>query len=99
MREAQARAASGGYNGARFPWESAYTGAEVTPDICIPCRENQQHITSDIAFVFIANLFVVITKSHCHQPNYVPECLNSAVLKISFRQLSLQFAKLLSETN
>ena len=34
----------------RYPWESAYTGAEVTPDICVPCRENQQHITGDIAY-------------------------------------------------
>jgi len=44
------RAAEGGYAGARFPWESAQTGVEVTPVICIPCRENQQHITGDIAF-------------------------------------------------
>ena len=34
----------------RFPWESAYTGAEVTPDLCVACRENQQHITGDIAW-------------------------------------------------
>lgn len=66
--EAMKRAASGGYEGARwrkyviiseqvrasnvrrFPWESAFTGVEVTPDICPLCRENQQHITGDIAF-------------------------------------------------
>ena len=48
--EAQQRAAEGGYQGARFPWESAYTGAEVTPDLCVACRENQQHITGDIAW-------------------------------------------------
>ena len=44
------RAADGGCNGTRFPWESAYTGVEVTPDVCVECRENQQHITGDIAF-------------------------------------------------
>ena len=22
----------------------------MTPDICVPCRENQQHITGDIAY-------------------------------------------------
>ncbi|XP_059096648.1 protein-glucosylgalactosylhydroxylysine glucosidase-like [Tigriopus californicus] len=49
ISEAQQRAAQDGYEGARFPWESAFTGAEVTPDICPLCRENQQHITGDIA--------------------------------------------------
>lgn len=44
------RAAVGGYQGARFPWESAYTGNEVTPVICPACAENQQHITGDIAY-------------------------------------------------
>ena len=60
MKEAQSRAAEGGFNGARFPWESARTGAEVTPDICVPCRENQQHITADIAFA--ARTFVALTR-------------------------------------
>ena len=67
IEEAIKRSQSGGYEGARFPWESAFTGAEVqtkhgfsqplilsikyqvTPDICPLCRENQQHITGDIA--------------------------------------------------
>jgi len=50
MDYAKERAVSGGYEGARFPWESAFTGVEVTPDICPACRENQQHITGDIAY-------------------------------------------------
>ncbi|XP_067687127.1 protein-glucosylgalactosylhydroxylysine glucosidase-like [Haliotis asinina] len=49
MDPAYDRARSGGYDGLRYPWESAYTGDEQTPDICVPCRENQQHITGDIA--------------------------------------------------
>lgn len=44
----------------RFPWESAFTGAEVTPDICPLCRENQQHITGDIAWA--ARSLVALTK-------------------------------------
>lgn len=50
MDPAFERAATGGYNGTRFPWESALTGIEVTPVICPACGENQQHITGDIAF-------------------------------------------------
>ena len=50
MDQAMQRAQEGNYEGARYPWESAYTGAEVTPDICPLCRENQQHITGDISF-------------------------------------------------
>jgi hypothetical protein len=34
----------------RFPWESGFTGAEVTPDCCPETSENQQHITADIAY-------------------------------------------------
>ncbi|KAK6182582.1 hypothetical protein SNE40_010234 [Patella caerulea] len=49
MKEAAKRAKQGNYEGLRYPWESAFTGAEQTPDICIPCRENQQHVTGDIA--------------------------------------------------
>lgn len=50
MDPAFERAAAGGYEGTRFPWESALTGIEVTPVICPACGENQQHITGDIAF-------------------------------------------------
>ncbi|XP_070540414.1 protein-glucosylgalactosylhydroxylysine glucosidase-like [Ptychodera flava] len=48
--EARRRAGCHWHLGTRYPWEGAYTGAEVTPDCCIPTRENQQHISSDIAF-------------------------------------------------
>ncbi|CAL8123676.1 unnamed protein product [Orchesella dallaii] len=39
-----------GYKGARFVWESAATGREVTPDCCPETRDLQVHITSDISF-------------------------------------------------
>ncbi|XP_064597126.1 uncharacterized protein LOC135463672 [Liolophura sinensis] len=49
MEFAYERARDGGYAGLRFPWQSALTGAELTT-VCIPCRDNEQHITGDIGF-------------------------------------------------
>lgn len=34
----------------RFPWESARTGVDVTPDCCPEVRLYQMHITGDVAF-------------------------------------------------
>ena len=34
----------------RYPWESARTGVDVTPDCCPEVRLYQMHITGDIAF-------------------------------------------------
>lgn len=45
-----------GYKGYRFPWESAFTGSEVTPDCCPEVVEYQHHIISDIAFAFRSHL-------------------------------------------
>ncbi|UJR10942.1 hypothetical protein I4U23_015127 [Adineta vaga] len=39
-----------GYVGWRFPWESARTGVDVTPECCPEVRLYQMHITGDIAF-------------------------------------------------
>ncbi|CAD7078921.1 unnamed protein product [Hermetia illucens] len=39
-----------GYLGARFPWESAYTGTEVTQPCCPVIAQQQIHITADISF-------------------------------------------------
>ena len=36
--------------GWQFPWESAFTGYEMTPLVCVPCRDYELHITGDIAF-------------------------------------------------
>ena len=36
--------------GWQFPWESAFTGYEMTPLICVPCRDYELHITGDVAF-------------------------------------------------
>ena len=39
MLTAMERAESNGYYGARYPWESAFTGVEVTnPQACMACR-------------------------------------------------------------
>lgn len=48
VEAARARARSGGYHGARFPWEGGFTGEEMTPDWAEP-RELQIHITADVA--------------------------------------------------
>lgn len=45
-----------GYLGYRFPWESGYTGAEVTPDCCPEVVEYQHHIVSDIAYAYRSHL-------------------------------------------
>ena len=34
----------------RYPWESARTGVDVTPDCCPEVRLYQMHITGDVAF-------------------------------------------------
>ncbi|XP_072019698.1 protein-glucosylgalactosylhydroxylysine glucosidase-like [Amphiura filiformis] len=60
MRPAYKRALEDEYQGLRFPWESASTGEDVTPDTCIACRENEQHVTADIAFA--ARLYVAATR-------------------------------------
>ncbi|XP_055712851.1 protein-glucosylgalactosylhydroxylysine glucosidase-like isoform X2 [Phlebotomus papatasi] len=38
-----------GYSGIRFPWESAFTGREVTQPCCPLVAANQQHVTADIS--------------------------------------------------
>lgn len=49
-RAAADNAAQNGYEGWQFPWESAFTGAEVTPDCCPHVSNYQHHITADIAY-------------------------------------------------
>ena len=45
-----------GYQGYRYPWESAFTGREVTPDCCPEVVEFQHHVMADIAFAFRSHL-------------------------------------------
>jgi trehalose/maltose hydrolase-like predicted phosphorylase len=56
---AQAAAAARGFGGARFPWESAGDGTDVTPRsarnrdgqlVAIPTGEHEEHITADVAW-------------------------------------------------
>ncbi|KAH8334571.1 hypothetical protein KR059_011505, partial [Drosophila kikkawai] len=39
-----------GFKGARFPWESAYTGTEVTNPCCPEVAQQEIHISPDISF-------------------------------------------------
>jgi trehalose/maltose hydrolase-like predicted phosphorylase len=55
-KAAEDNAAETGYNGYRYPWESAFTGREVTPPCCPQVVEYQHHIISDIAFAFRSHL-------------------------------------------
>ncbi|XP_055591897.1 protein-glucosylgalactosylhydroxylysine glucosidase-like [Uranotaenia lowii] len=50
FRAAENNAKKNGYEGWQFPWESAFTGSEVTPECCPEVVEYQHHITADIAF-------------------------------------------------
>ncbi len=58
LAAAAARARSTGYDGARFPWESAATGEDVTPATApmlgrtMPVRtgELEEHVTADVAW-------------------------------------------------
>lgn len=61
LEAAKANARAGGYDGARFPWESADTGREATPDYFYPKEgepikcltgDEEIHITADVAFGF-----------------------------------------------
>ena len=58
----------------RYPWESAQTGVEVTPDCCPETRENQQHISGDISFALRS--YIAMTQNFTWlqrpQPNNLP---------------------------
>lgn len=58
----------------RYPWESAQTGVEVTPDCCPETRENQQHISGDISFALRS--YMAMTQNFTWlkrpQPNNLP---------------------------
>ncbi|XP_039493003.1 protein-glucosylgalactosylhydroxylysine glucosidase [Drosophila santomea] len=50
LEAAKNHANATGYKGARFPWESAYTGSEVTNPCCPEVAEQEIHISPDISF-------------------------------------------------
>ena len=62
------------YKSFRYPWESAQTGVEVTPDCCPETRENQQHISGDISFALRS--YMAMTQNFTWlkrpQPNNLP---------------------------
>merc|ERR1712032_1752800 len=49
LSSARALAASSGYLGARYPWESALTGDEVCPAVAEDVRDQEVHIGADIS--------------------------------------------------
>ena len=58
LKAAKARARAGGWQGARFPWESAASGADVTPPsgvlggrvVPILTGQLEEHVTADVAW-------------------------------------------------
>ena len=52
LDEARKLAAEKGYKGAKFPWTSAFTGADVTPPDWERCANRQIHISGDVAYAF-----------------------------------------------
>lgn len=52
LNEARNLAQQCGCQGAKFPWTSAYTGADVTPPDWERCANRQIHISGDIAYAF-----------------------------------------------
>uniref|UniRef100_A0A182QH94 Protein-glucosylgalactosylhydroxylysine glucosidase n=1 Tax=Anopheles farauti TaxID=69004 RepID=A0A182QH94_9DIPT len=49
-------AVEAGYRGARFPWESGFTGVEVTQPCCPEVAQYQHHITGDVSFALRQHL-------------------------------------------
>uniref|UniRef100_A0A1B0CRF8 Protein-glucosylgalactosylhydroxylysine glucosidase n=1 Tax=Lutzomyia longipalpis TaxID=7200 RepID=A0A1B0CRF8_LUTLO len=54
---AQNHARQTGWKGRRYPWETAYTGREVTPPCCPEVVLYQHHITADIVFAARSHFF------------------------------------------
>ena len=52
LDQARKLAKEKGYQGAKFPWTSAYTGADVTPPDWERCANRQIHISGDVAYAF-----------------------------------------------
>ena len=52
LNEARKQAADKGFKGAKFPWTSAFTGADVTPPDWERCANRQIHISGDVAYAF-----------------------------------------------
>ncbi|XP_023031458.1 protein-glucosylgalactosylhydroxylysine glucosidase [Drosophila willistoni] len=50
LEAAKYNAYAKGYKGARYPWESAYTGTEVTNPCCPEVAQQEIHISADISF-------------------------------------------------
>ena len=64
--------------GWQYAWESAFSGYEMTPLICVPCREYEQHITGDIAFAARQYWAVTRNKHWLEQEGGISLIVNTA---------------------
>ena len=55
-KAAEDHARNTSYSGYRYPWESGFTGREVTPLFAWEVIEFQHHISADIAFAYMSHL-------------------------------------------
>lgn len=67
-----------------FPWESAYTGRDVTQPCCPLVGKNQQHVTADISYglrnyVSITHDFKWLYNEGCELSHDIGEFWNSRV--------------------
>ncbi len=60
-----------GAEGYRFPWESAYTGHDVTPDSCINCREQQIFVSAAVAWAIRQYYTATYDDDYRTNPDYV----------------------------
>lgn len=64
---AQNHAKETGWKGRRYPWETAYTGREVTPPCCPEVVLYQHHITADIVFAARSHFFATHDMDYMRQ--------------------------------
>jgi trehalose/maltose hydrolase-like predicted phosphorylase len=73
VKASRDRAKETGFKGVRFGWESAVTGADVTPECCPDTKDYEIHVTGDVAFAI--KQYIAITRDiewlQETQPNHI----------------------------
>ena len=68
--EAEAYAKNTGGQGYRFPWESAVSGYDVTPDTCPTCRDNQLFVTAAVGWAIRQYFSATRDRDFMNNPDY-----------------------------
>ncbi len=59
-----------GAEGYRFPWESAFTGHDVTPDSCIQCKDQQLYVSASVAWAIRQYYTATYDRDYMTNPDY-----------------------------